>query len=292
MAYKSSLCFLVMILAVMAGFVDADAQVQWQRSEPEVDLELRIFHSTIVIGLPTAEILSQGDFEFEISHRFVPPVNDGYGSLYGFDGPARMRLAVGYAMFDKWQITLGRSSIDDNTEFRIRHQIIQFNNGRLPTLVGVQAAAAWNPVETFYRDEAGDLIIRPRSHNRHSQYYAQLMVDSRPWSRLAVGMVPSFLYNRDIWAKDLDNTFMLGTHYQLFLSRRWSLIGEWSFILSEKSEWHNPGGIGIELETGAHIFELFVTNQLRINPSQYLAGAEYPFNGDNLRIGFFLSRVL
>jgi len=70
-----------------------------------------------------------------------------------------------------------------------------------------------------------------------------------------------------------------------------SFICEWSFILNEKMGWYNPAGFGLELETGAHIFELYLTNQLRMNPSQYLAGADYPFNSDNLRLGFFVNRV-
>lgn len=292
MVYRWSRWVTVPVLIALACYAVSGAQVKWQRTEPEVVPDLQIFHSTTVIGLPTSEALEKGDFEFEISHRFVPAVKEGYGSLYGLDGPARMRIAVGYAVFQNWELTLGRSSIDDNTELRVKHKFLQLKNSTVPALIGFQIGAAWNPVETYYRDVSGDLIIRPRSHERHFQYYGQLIADLKPWSRLAVGLVPSFLYNRDVWTKDIENAFMLGTHHQVFLGRRWSVIGEWSFILSDKSGWHNPGGIGLELETGAHIFELFVTNQLRINPAQYLAGAEYPFDGDNLRIGFFINRVL
>jgi hypothetical protein len=292
MADKWCLRLLVAGLIMMTWHMGVTAQVTWQRSEPEQELGLRIFHSTKVIGLPTAESLNKGDFEFEISHRFVPPVKDGYEALYGFDGPAQMRIAVGYAAFENWLITLGRSSIDDNTDFRIKHRFLQYRNETLPILAAIQFGAAWNPVETSYMNPQGNLVIRPRDHEQHVQYFGQMMVDVKPWSRLAVGIVPSFLYNRDIRVEDTENTFMLGTHYQIYLSRRWSLIGEWSFILSDKEDWHNPGGIGVELETGAHIFEMFVTNQVRINPAQHLAGAEYPFDGDNLRIGFFINRIL
>jgi hypothetical protein len=280
----------VIVTGVVPG--DLSAQAKWERSKPEVELDLQIFPSTKVLGLPTSETLRKGDFEFEVSHRFLPPIADGYEALYGFDGPAKMRLAVGYAVFNDLVVTLGRSNIDANTDLGIKYRLNRPGKSALPILAAVQIGAAWSPVETFRLDQEGNLVVRPRDHNRHFQYYGQLIIDFRPVSRLAVGLVPSFLYNRNVWARELENTFTLGTHYQLFLYRQLSVIGEWSFILSDKTNWHNPGAIGLELETGAHIFELFVTNQVRINSAQYIAGTEFPFDSDNLRIGFLVNRIL
>ncbi|MDH3890656.1 MAG: DUF5777 family beta-barrel protein [candidate division Zixibacteria bacterium] len=268
------------------------AQPKWQRSDPEIELGLQVFHSTKVLGLPTAAMLKTGDIEFEISHRFVPPITDGYDVLYGFDGPARMRLALGHAINDAWMITLGRSSIDANTDLCIKHSLLQSKESAMSYMAAVQAGVAWNPVETSRRDHRDSVIIRPKSHSRHFQSFGQLIIDLQPHPRLAVGLVPSFLYNRDISARDIENTFTLGTHGQWFVRSHLSFVGEYSFVLSNKSNSHNPVALGLELETGAHIFELFITNQVRINPSQYLAGAEFPFDADNLRIGFLINRIL
>jgi hypothetical protein len=288
-----NICFMMaVILSVVAVSEKSIAQAKWRRSEPKIELKHRLFHSTKVIGLPTAETLGKGDFEFEISHRFQPPVTEGYEALYGFDGPVKMRLAVGYAVFDNCMVMLGRTNIDDNTDLELKYRILHPEKGSIPIMAAIQIGAAWNITETFRLNQQGDMIVRPKGHKRHFQYFSRLIVDFMPFSKLAIGLVPSYLYNSDINAKDIDDTFLLGTHCQLFLHRRWSLIGEWSFILSNKSNWHNPVGIGVELETGAHIFELFVTNQLRMNSTQYIAGADYPFDDDNLRIGFFINRIL
>ena len=34
---------------------------------------------------------------YEISHRFLPPINEGYDAYWGIDGPARIRTALSYA---------------------------------------------------------------------------------------------------------------------------------------------------------------------------------------------------
>jgi hypothetical protein len=266
--------------------------VQWRRSEKEVTGEVSAFHSTKVLGLPTAQMLRRGNFEFEISHRFVPPIKEGYEALYGFDGPARMRLSVSYALRDDAIVTLGRSSIDANTDLTFKYRLVQSGKSSLPLLAAVQVGAAWNPVETYLRNRQDSVIVHGKGHSRHFQSFAQLMLDFKPMSLLALGLVPSFLYNRDIESEDSENTFVLGAHFQFFLNRHWSLVGDFSPVLVNKSAWRHPAALGLELETGAHIFEMFITNQVRINPAQYLAGAEYPFDGDNLRIGFMITRIL
>ncbi|MFH1701729.1 MAG: DUF5777 family beta-barrel protein [Candidatus Zixiibacteriota bacterium] len=292
MAIKSIYTFFVALIVFMAGTDAVLAQPKWTRSEPEIEINLRLFHSTKIIGLPTAEALSKGDFEVEISHRFSPPISDGYESFYGFDGPAKMRIAVGYAAFEDLMFMIGRSNIDDNTDFHIKYRLLHPKKEDFPVLASLQGGIAWNAVETFRPDSLGNMIVRPKNHDRHFQYFARLNIDFRPIKNFVIGLVPSYLYNNDIRSIDIKHTFSLGTIYQYYINKRWSLIGEWSFILSDKYKRHNPGGVGIELETGAHIFEIFVTNQLRINPSQSIAGSEYPFDGENLRIGFFINRVL
>lgn len=280
------------LLIVVFWRTESNAQPKWQRTDPEIELDLQVFHSTKVLGLPTAATLKTGDVEFEISHRFVPPISDGYEVLYGFDGPARMRLALGHAINNEWMFTLGRSSIDANTDLCIKHRFFQVKESAIPFMLAVQAGVAWNPVETFRRDQQDSVIIRPKNHSQHFQSFGQLIIDLKLHRQLMVGLIPSFLYNRDIREKDIENTFTLGTHGQWFVRSHLSLIGEYTFVLSNKSNSHNPAAIGLELETGAHIFELFVTNQVRINPSQYIAGAEFPFDADNLRIGFLINRIL
>ena len=52
----------------------------------------------------------------------------------------------------------------------------------------------------------------------------------------------------------------------------------------------NTLSIGFDVETGGHFFHLFVTNSTRLNPSQYLVGAEDPFELETLKIGFGISR--
>ena len=70
-------------------------------------------------------------------------------------------------------------------------------------------------------------------------------------------------------------------------------MGEW--ILSEARGddlTHDGGTFGIELRTRGHFFKIVVTNQSRMNPTQFLGGTNKAFRPDEWRFGFNLTRLL
>ena len=90
---KQPLHFIGLYILILFLGTSLAQKVQWKRGEVPVS-HLQLFHSTHVINLPTAESMQSGDFEFEISHRFVPPIDEGYSAFWGLDGPANIRLGA------------------------------------------------------------------------------------------------------------------------------------------------------------------------------------------------------
>lgn len=288
LAGTSTLLALFLLVLTTASM----SQPKWQRTAPTTVPDLSIFHASKSMGLPTAETPGKGDFEFEISHRFFPPLTDGLDALYGFDGPTNMRLALGYGLFNSLVITLGRSNVDDNVDLWVKYRAIQLKNETVPVMISLRGGAAWNIIVTRRFDDEGNLHILKKKNKHHFQYYGQVIVDFMIMGRVAIGIVPSYVINKDIRLEDFQNAFMLGTHAQIYFSRMWSAIAEWSPILSGKDNMHNSAAFGLELETGAHIFQLYLSNQVKLNPAQYIAGSDFHFDADNLRLGFMISRLL
>jgi hypothetical protein len=55
---------------------------------------------------------------------------------------------------------------------------------------------------------------------------------------------------------------------------------------------HDSGTFGIELETGGHFFKVLLTNQARMNPTQFLGGTPFNFEADQWRVAFNITRLL
>jgi hypothetical protein len=286
----------IMILGLLAftatNILGQERSVSWKRTDQPVNRDLELFHSTHSISLPTAETHQKGDFEFEVSHRFFPPISDGLDELYGLDGPANIRFALGYSITNRLMVVLGRSNVDNNFDLQAKYKALQLKFNTIPVLTAIRVGAAWNRVRVSYFDSQSNLRTRHRNHKRNFQYYGQLIINTLIDKKIGLGLIPSYLINRDIRFENRESSFLLGINTQVYFMRHWSLLSDWVIIMSDKYDRYNQGAIGMELETGGHFFKLFVTNQVLLNPSQYLAGAQFPFDNDKLRLGFLVTRLL
>jgi hypothetical protein len=103
--------------------------------------------------------MQKGDFEFEISHRFSPTLDDGVDYLFGLDGPVNMRMALGYAVTDRLVVTLGRSNVLRNLDLQLKYRALSLRNKLLPTIVTFQLGSAWSTVKTSFIDENDNLLV-------------------------------------------------------------------------------------------------------------------------------------
>jgi hypothetical protein len=254
----------------------------WKRSAEAPATPQRVFHSPYVINLPSAATYQKGFFQFEISHRFIPPISDGIESFYGFDGPANIRLALGYAATDRLTFTLGRSNQYDNYDLLVKYGGLKWKLGSIPTEWALLAGAAWN---TEYPG-------RDAGHNLNFQYFGQIIFNVLATKRLALGVVPSYLYNAVPESDEAEHAVTVGLYGQVYLSTLLSVIAEWNITEAGYYYKHDAAALGIELETGGHFFKIVVTNSTSLNLSQYLIGTNDEFKPDNWRIGFLITRLL
>ncbi len=273
---------LLWIIMLIHTPIYAQEAVSWQRSENPIQSESVIFISSHAINLETAHNNSKGNLEFQIYHRFFPAISEGFESLYGFDGPVNMRLGFGYAVSDNFTVTLGRSNVNDNLDLRSKWQFCNKVYGSIPMMLAVQGGVAWN----------SNIFGRDNTDSRNFQYYGQLIFNTRILKNLGIGAVPSYLYNSNFLADEYEDTFGFGFYGQYYFNHRMSTILEYGTVLEGYALPYDYYAWGFELQTAGHFFKLFITNSLTLNPSQYIVGAVYPFEPDEFRLGFMVTRLL
>jgi len=241
-----------------------------------------VFHSTVSANLPTAVLFPGGSWLFEISHRFDKAVSSGASDFWGLDGPAYNRLGLSFSPSDRVMLGVLRSNVDDNYELNAKVGVLSGGSRPFGPEVAVMGGVAWN-TQVFEVDGAED---------NEMQAYAQLIVNALVGDRLALGVVPTYLYNPRIEDFDKGSAFALGLNGQLYLTGAVSLIGEW--LVSEKRDGqeNDAATFGIELETRGHFFKLILTNQALLNPTQFLGGTSTKFEPNEWRFGFNIHRLL
>ena len=280
------------------------AQPSWQSTESTADEPVELFRATMMPNLPTATMLYKGDWHYEISHRFLPTIDEGYDANFGFDGPANMRTAVGYGVSDRFTLTLGRSSVLDNLDLRAKYRLWDMDHSALPSAVAIQLGLAWNTDDLTHStyDQDGNYEGGQVGGADTFQYYAQLIYNTLLLDgKLGIGIVPSYLYNSTIFSVDKQSTFTLGNYYQYYFNDMWGTWLEYNPALSgyqgilqkgETGRSHDALSFGTSIETGGHVFYIFATNSTRLNPAQYLVGAPTDASPKNWHIAFSISRHL
>lgn len=243
----------------------------------------RIFHSTQSANLQTTETLQKGNWLFEISHRFSPPISTGSRSLWGFDGPVNNRFGLAWAPANGLLVGVQRTNLEDNLELYGKARLLQGAAGSVPLAVAVMGGAAWNTeVAELQGAEDGEF-----------QAYAQVIVNALLFDGdVAIGVVPSWLYNPRLRDFEAFNSVAVGLAAQWYLTDAMSLLGEWIVTETVTDSENDSGTFGMEFETRGHFFKIVVTNQDRMQPTQYLGGSRNPFDADNLRLGFNITRLL
>ncbi len=276
---------IIMVFILSVSLFAQSGRVKWKKKTTLVKSDLELFHSTQVVNLPTAETIRKGEFEYEISHRFLPSLGTE-GAYFGIDGPAHMRMALAYGITNRLLVNLGRSNFNDQVDLRFKYKVFQMRNKTVPFLAALRAGTAWTTRVTG----------REKTDSRNFQYYGQLILNTLLYEKVGIGLIPSYLYNSHIYCKDNQYSFTLGSYLQYYVAASWSLYLEMNNTVSGYRHSNDAIALGVELETGGHFFKIFITNSSALNPAQFLAGADLKYLngsfGDNWRLGFNITRIL
>ncbi len=279
MNIRTSLILLIICVSLTAIHAQG---TKWKRRVPENKLKLHLFHSTQSINLPTAETMQQGDFQFEISHRFIPTIKSGAKEFWGFDGPSNIRLGLGYAITDDLVVTLGRSNQDNNLDLTLKQSSFQISSKIIPITSAIVVGGAWN----------SDVPNINSCDIESFQFFGQFIINTLIQKRLGIGLVPSYLYNSHLQCIETQYSFTFGTYIQYYFSDMYSAIVEWNPTVTGWRRDYNPVSIGFEIETGGHFFKIILTNSSDLNASKFLSGADKSFDSGEWRFGFNITRLL
>jgi hypothetical protein len=258
-----------------------EPQPRWERRLEASEPRLTIFQAPVAIHLPTAETLGKGEWQFEIGHRFRPPVSDGPGAFWGLDGPVNMRIGLGYALTDRVMLTLARSNVRDNLDLQFKVRALEVRMGPVPVMAGILGGAAWST----------EVAGRDASDPGNVQYYGQLILNARATDRWALGVVSSYLHNVLLEPDDPEGDLFLGLNTRISITPILSLEGEWNLSGAREDAEHRIGAFGVELDTAGHFFKVFLTNSVLLNPSHYLLGSPFRFEASEWRLGFTITRL-
>jgi mono/diheme cytochrome c family protein len=240
------------------------------------------FWGTRLVNLPTTTTPGKGEFLFRVSHRFQPPVSEGWDAFYGLDGPAYILLGFGYGIADNLMLTFGRSRLYQEWEVYANWLILdQTKNSSFPLAAALEVGGSLvGQDEPVGADWSGRFRLN-----------ALLSLSYQVSDSLSLLVVPAFSSNTDFWEPDSEGTFALGIGGRFMFLPDLSLIAEWIPALAGYDDITNGWGLGVEKKIGGHVFQIFVTNSIGICAAQFLPGGDLRLADGDFRLGFNIFRT-
>ena len=258
-------------------------------SEIDTDNQSPVYASAVfkglkVINFESTKLVAKGGFNFIVSHRFGT-VKNGFDNLFGLD-EAVTHLNFVYGISDYFNVSASRSSNQKIYEVATKFRLARQQEGKMPfTLVGYTSVLANTALDT-------DNLPKLRFEHRLS-YVGQLLISRKLTKELSLLVAPSFFHDNYVIDNSQDNSqyaVALGGRYKL--GSRWSVNMEYGMHLnrSTTSLYNNPFSIGVDLETGGHIFQLHFTNSQSMNTNGVFGTSTGDWAEGDVYFGFNLAR--
>ena len=282
--FLRTLC-LVMVVGLSAEA--SHAQMPRERVDPGGPVEEVFWAPNVVLGSSVYN-LPQSNLNVTIMHAFGI-VTNGVQDLFGLDGAANIRFGVDYGLHDRLSIGVGRSRFDKLYDVRFKAKLLrQMKDNSFPVDVALKGDVGIMTVENGF-DFADRL-----------NYFASLLIARKLGERISLQVTPMVSHFNTVFIErsggrileEENDHVALGLAGRFVLSRRLALQVEYLPVLGARSDGTTDAlSIGLDIETGGHVFQLFFTTSQWLTEQHVLARNTDAFSDGDFRFGFNVNRV-
>ena len=277
---------LLIVLFISVSLVAQDDLLDELNDDVKVDNKVTsVFKGLKIINMESTKLAAKKDFYFVISHRFGS-VKSGIKDLFGLDN-SNIRFSFIYGINDWLNVGLSRSSSNKTYDAHLKYRLMHQEKGKFPfTIVG------FNSVEF---NTGLDKVNYPLLESKHRYTYAHELLISRKFNEnFSLEVSPIYLHQNFVENDLQENTqYILGFGGRYKISKRITINAEYHAHMNRvgSSKYSNPLSLGVDIETGGHVFQLHVTNAQLMNESGYLTNAIGDWGSGDVYFGFNIWRV-
>ena len=260
------------------------------------------FKTMKAVNLHTIEMVKKKSLDFRVTHRFGnmgAASGGGVHNLWGFDNSDDIRLSFDYGITEDLQVGFGRSKRNELIDASVKYRILAQTSKKVPISLVALVNFGFTPQQDL-RGYFGSVAGQGSNSNRFN-YMHQLIIARKFGERFSLELLPTHVYQnlaiKDNSGEDSHSIFAMGFAARVKLTQRVAIIGDYTYIASDyrrnhsERSFHDPLGVGIEVETGGHVFHLTLTNASGIVENNFLLNTTDDWLQGGIKMGFNISRV-
>ncbi len=258
------------------------------------------FKTTKLINAQTIEQIRKGELDFRISHRFDDMAGKAGGvqTLYGFDNVTDIRLAFDYGITNNWCIGFARSKgayfhrqiLDFSSKYKL---ISQRSNGGFPLTISAFIDVGLTTMKSS--DDIYSVTYFKDNFAHRMNYVGQIIIARKISNAISLEVLPTYIHRNYVHYTDKNGLFALGIGGRIKFTKRMGIVFDYFHtfdkIRTAKNGYYDNIGIGLEIETGGHVFHLLFSNNKGLIESQFLTENRSNWLKGEFRLGFNISRI-
>jgi hypothetical protein len=246
------------------------------------------FKGNKIINIETNETVRKNNLDVRVSHLFGNMGAEGGGGIhnfYGIDQSADIRIGFHYGLTDRLMLGVARSKRNENFEGLVKYRVLeQTTDGSMPFSMTLYS-------NMTYSIKSSEVIAKDVYR---LTYCTQAIFAYKYSTKFSVALTPGFLHRNFVEAGDENNTYSLSGGFRFKFTRSASIISDYSHTFGRNDvvqDYKDVFGLGVEIETGGHVFSIMFTNASGILENDYLVNTVDSWGHGGVKFSFHISRM-
>ncbi len=248
------------------------------------------FKSTRLLLGQSIERVRKGQLHFRVSHVFSKI--KGIDNFFGLDNLNNMHLSFEYGLTNYIQFGLARSNKPDKTySGNLKLSLLRQKSGKRKTPLSI---SYYGNVDYKSRNYAPE--ERDKNFEGRIDYINQILFSRKMGDHLSLQLSPTWVHrNLTEEIDDPNEIYSIGVGGRYLLSGSISVNMEYFYTLPTFDSYDikkDTFSIGLDIETGGHVFQLFFTNAFALHPGKFAINQSGDFfTNRDINFGFSLLRT-
>lgn len=257
------------------------------------------FKDTRVINTHSVETLPARKLDIRIGHRFGDLVGSsgGWATFYGLENAADVMIGAEYGISDKVTIGINRTKgsgslkrlVNGILKLKVLSQQVDNSVPFSVTLLGVSSAS------TMEKSLDPEVLNFFEKTSHRFIYTGQILIARKFSDNFSLQVIPSYTHRNVVGFGDENGLISLGFASRIQINKVFGIIVDGTFPFSdlrtEENGYYPAMGIGLEIDTGGHLFQINFTNATGISETDYIPNTFSNWQEGQFRLGFTISRT-
>lgn len=262
------------------------------------ELTIQTFKDTRVINAASVETLPGKKIDVRIGHRFGDLVGDagGWATFYGLESARDVLIGFDIGLSPNFMLgvnrTKGNGPLKQLINTTIKYKLLNQKENSTPiSLTGYSLVS----ISTMQSSTNPDAINFFEAFAHRMVYTIQLIAAKKFSNGFSLQLSPSYTHRNIVEFDDTNGIISLGLASRIQLTKVFGAIIDVNYPFSDyrtsENGFYPSIGIGLEIDTGGHRFQINLTNAKGMSENDYIPYTTSDWTEGQYRLGFTISRL-